>query len=278
MVVCRDPDEFLAATTVWGNPVRFTPTRQFRTEVAMRRIGEVTCLRTKATPTILHMGEATHTPAAFTFSDEGSPTTTRNGIDFRPSELFVYTGAEYYHRVDHAYGYRNVIVPRELLAVPLGTCRIRPSPRSFQWLRWVHIAAMRSLASQDDLVRALFACLATAEDVVPFQDGKQTGAILEFVRDIHTRPDVNERTFRRYCNRHLGMGPQEYARMCRLDLARRDLASADPAQTLVRDVAQRYGFGRGLKRFAHSYRQRFGEPPSTTLRNRLSEIVPIAFC
>jgi transcriptional regulator GlxA family with amidase domain len=57
-----------------------------------------------------------------------------------------------------------------------------------------------------------------------------------------------------------------YLRQHRLDLVHDELRRVDPATgAKVTDVALRYGFAH-TGRFAASYRERFGESPSTTLR------------
>jgi hypothetical protein len=50
-----------------------------------------------------------------------------------------------------------------------------------------------------------------------------------------------------------------------MHLARRALMLGDPAKANVTQTATEYGFWE-LGRFAVSYRQLFGEPPSATLR------------
>ena len=61
------------------------------------------------------------------------------------------------------------------------------------------------------------------------------------------------------------MSAMRYARMRRLDTVREALKQSDPRRASVTDIAMRFGFWE-LDRFAAAYRQRFGEPPSSTLR------------
>ncbi len=67
-------------------------------------------------------------------------------------------------------------------------------------------------------------------------------------------------TFAELC----GMSPLEWVRRRRLSAARRLLESGTTAST-VSEVALRTGFSH-LARFAASYKKRYGEPPSRTLR------------
>jgi AraC-like DNA-binding protein len=61
---------------------------------------------------------------------------------------------------------------------------------------------------------------------------------------------------------HVGMSPTAYLRRIRLERAHHDLRTG---LLPVTDVAYRWGFT-NLGRFAHAYRERFGEAPSETLR------------
>ena len=57
-----------------------------------------------------------------------------------------------------------------------------------------------------------------------------------------------------------------YLRQVRLGRAHLDLRIADPARGSVADIAGRWGFTH-LGRFAATYRERYGCPPSQTLRS-----------
>jgi transcriptional regulator GlxA family with amidase domain len=56
-----------------------------------------------------------------------------------------------------------------------------------------------------------------------------------------------------------------YLREIRLQHVRKDLSAADPTETTVTEIATRWGFLHP-GRFSAQYRERFGEPPSATLR------------
>jgi AraC-like DNA-binding protein len=71
-----------------------------------------------------------------------------------------------------------------------------------------------------------------------------------------------QEAFRRYA----GTTPLGHLREVRLDRVHAELRHADPAALTVSEVAWRWGFTH-LGRFAAQYRERFGEPPSQTLRN-----------
>ncbi len=76
------------------------------------------------------------------------------------------------------------------------------------------------------------------------------------------------RTLERIFARELGMPPQQYVKVRRLNAVRRCLVAADVDTTLrVDQVARRFGFTH-LGRFAGDYRRQFGESPRETLSRR----------
>ncbi|WP_309051468.1 AraC family transcriptional regulator [Streptomyces sp.] len=70
-----------------------------------------------------------------------------------------------------------------------------------------------------------------------------------------------QESFREY----VGMSPMAYVREVRLDRVREELRAAAPGEVSVGEVAWRWGFTH-QGRFAARYREKFGEPPSLTLR------------
>lgn len=86
------------------------------------------------------------------------------------------------------------------------------------------------------------------------------------VEDIARAGGVSVRTIQNLFAQQLGQSPTNYLRNERLERARSDLADAPSDSRLtVTDVALRWGFSH-LGRFATTYRKRFGESPSETLR------------
>jgi AraC-like DNA-binding protein len=101
-----------------------------------------------------------------------------------------------------------------------------------------------------------------ALDAMHAEPGKQfTAAELAAIAGVGVR--VLQESFKQ----HVGMSPLTYLRRMRLDGVHAELSRADPWQVGVSEVATRWGFTH-LGRFAGAYRQRFGEPPSQTLRDR----------
>jgi AraC-like DNA-binding protein len=76
---------------------------------------------------------------------------------------------------------------------------------------------------------------------------------------------VSVRALQSIFHRHTGLGPMAYLRELRLDRVHEELRRADPGHTTVAMVAHRWGFSH-LGRFAAAYRERYGVPPSATLR------------
>jgi AraC-like DNA-binding protein len=86
------------------------------------------------------------------------------------------------------------------------------------------------------------------------------------VADLAECAGVSERSLHAAFRRQLGTSPMAYVRRRRLEQAHDELLRLDPGGGVkVTDVALRHGFAH-TGRFAAAYRERFGEPPSVTLR------------
>jgi AraC-like DNA-binding protein len=84
------------------------------------------------------------------------------------------------------------------------------------------------------------------------------------IAELATRLGISPRHLQAGFRQHLGTTPQRFLRDCRLDEANRRLITAGPGTTTTA-IAYDCGFGH-LGEFAQSYRLRFGESPSDTLR------------
>ena len=84
------------------------------------------------------------------------------------------------------------------------------------------------------------------------------------VRDLCDNTGVALRTLNRAFRERFGIGPKAYLLRRRLSSVRDELLRA-PADVLVADVANRWGFWH-MGQFAADYRRQFGELPSETLR------------
>jgi transcriptional regulator GlxA family with amidase domain len=84
------------------------------------------------------------------------------------------------------------------------------------------------------------------------------------VADIAAAAFVTMRAVQLAFRKHIGTTPTGYLRRVRLDHARRDLVSGDPARETVTAVAYRWGFP-SPSRFAAYYREAYGVLLSHTL-------------
>jgi transcriptional regulator GlxA family with amidase domain len=85
------------------------------------------------------------------------------------------------------------------------------------------------------------------------------------VAELAAIAGMSVRSLQEGFRRHLGCAPMAYLQQERLLRAHETLRRSDPMRVTVSAVAHRWGFAH-LGRFASSYRSRFGEPPSDTLR------------
>jgi len=134
-------------------------------------------------------------------------------------------------------------------------------------------------AIEQDLLPVLFKCL-MSNDAHKYSASNRHHAdiIARFEDIIAIHPErhlqiselceavgVPERTLRTCCTEFLGMGPNRYLRLRRLNMVHAELRRNVSPTASVEEVARRYGFSE-LGRFAALYRKVFGEMPSTTLR------------
>jgi AraC-like DNA-binding protein len=139
---------------------------------------------------------------------------------------------------------------------------------------------LRSL--EQELFHALVTCLIT-DDALDHAATRRHHAIIvgRFENVLAAHPDrqlrmdelctavgVPERALRICCAEMLGMGPNEYIRLRRLNMVRAALRRPDAAGISIAQIAARYGFAEP-GRFAVAYRSVFGESPSAT-RHRLA--------
>jgi AraC-like DNA-binding protein len=139
-----------------------------------------------------------------------------------------------------------------------------------------HPEAARSL--EHDLVPALAACLGPKMNEEDAVAKRRHAAIMRrfrglvaasgdrpvYTTDLCAAIGVSDRTLEVCCREHLGMGPQKYLRLRRIQRVRRALALADPTSASVTGIATAHGFWE-LGRFAGVYRSVYGESPSQTL-------------
>ena len=227
--------------------------------------------------------------------------------------LFHGRGAEAYHRsfAECRWGAMS-LTPDDLttagraitgydLIPPTETRLIRPPSKLMERLLSLHKAAGELAATvpdiiarpevaralEQELVRVMVRCL--TEGIAPEPDDHRHARVpvmRRFEQVLKENPDqplhvseicaaigVADRTLRLHCMEHLGMSPQPYLWLRRMNFARRALSLADPAKSTVTEIATGQGFWE-LGRFAISYRRLFGESPSETLRSSPRLVTP----
>ena len=170
---------------------------------------------------------------------------------------------------------------------------VRPQPHLIAHLLKLHNAVTDLVATAPDvllhpevgkaieqeLARALIACLADPDTEEVHRPNRRRLSVMArfeqmlraqsdkpmYVTDVCAGIGVSERTLRLDRQDQLGMSPHRYLWLRRMNLAQRALARAEPAAKTVTEIANDYGFAE-LGRFAGTYRELFGEPPSLTLR------------
>jgi transcriptional regulator GlxA family with amidase domain len=88
--------------------------------------------------------------------------------------------------------------------------------------------------------------------------------------DLARATGVSARALQKAFQRSGHPPPMTYLRRLRLHRARAELAAHGPNELTVTAVASHWGFLH-MSRFAEQYRQLFGESPSETLKNGLTE-------
>ncbi len=103
------------------------------------------------------------------------------------------------------------------------------------------------------------------KEAVAFIQRRAAGevSINDIAAAVHLTPRAVQYLFRR----QLDTTPTEYVRRVRLQRAHDDLVAADPANSTVTKIAQRWGFAH-TGRFAVLYRQTYGHSPHATLKQQ----------
>nr|WP_294550229.1 helix-turn-helix transcriptional regulator [uncultured Rhodopila sp.] len=237
-------------------------------------------------------------------SDPHQPEIRVNGVDAGHCDLLVLAaGAEHHHRAgaDSRWGSTTMRTAQLLASAhallgremppPSVTRLVTPDPAAIGRLRSLQERGVALAAAPGGLhanvatalrhafVQTMVDCLVADQHFGASVrlDGRSVAVVQRFMTRVEAdlgRPlfmidlceelGVAGRTLRQYCLGHLGMSPNRYLLLRRMNLARRALERGGAATT-VTQVANEYGFGE-LGRFAVRYRQLFGETPSATLR------------
>jgi AraC-like DNA-binding protein len=178
------------------------------------------------------------------------------------------------------------------LTPPHDPLLITPPPAAMARLQRLHAAAGRLAVEAPEiiadpeaargleqaLIEAMVCCLGAGEVGEDSVARRQHELIMRrFRRVLEENPDeplylpgickaigVSDRTLRRCCQEHLGMGPKRCLLLRRMHLARRALRESSPIEATVAKTATQCGFWH-FGRFAGAYQALFGETPSATL-------------
>ena len=227
------------------------------------------------------------------------------GVELQTGDLIFHSRGERFHQrttgpcgwslvglaPEHVERYCEALSGKTL-SLPTAARIIRPAARDAARLRRLHAQACRlaetrpkvlahpeiARAIEQGLIHALVTCLATKarDDGAGRRHHTRIMVRFEEVLAAHSnRPlpmselcaliGVTDRTLRSCCAEFLGIGPTRYMLLRRLKAVRLALRDADPATSSVAEIASGCGFTE-LGRFAGTYRNAFGESPSTTLR------------
>ena len=179
----------------------------------------------------------------------------------------------------------------------------RPRPAVGRHLRHLHSVAIRLVESRSNtLVDGEAAHGLEQQLIKTLVESLSTGAAIEtsaatrerqevatrFETLLQTQPErsfrmaeicsalgISPQTLHRSCDGQIGMGPVEYVRRRRMQLAYRALRHNNADMASVSAIARRYGF-RALGRFAASFRALYGELPSAILRRGPGGLAPLA--
>jgi AraC-like DNA-binding protein len=253
---------------------------------------------------IVHAAVSKSQNGIFFLADPKQAPTHHTGKEFPPGCMMVYSaGAEHHHRSSTACQWAAMSLPLEDLAAagraiigrdletPEVSTMIRPPPGLMGRLLRLHeatghLAAITpdilahpevAKAIEQELIHVMVRCLTESHSQHTSARHQRVSLMRRFERIIEANPGkplylaeicaaigAPERTLRRHCMEHLGMGPGQYLWLRRMNLANRSLARADPDVRTVTEIANDHGFAE-LGRFAVEYRGLFGEAPSETL-------------
>jgi AraC-like DNA-binding protein len=170
---------------------------------------------------------------------------------------------------------------------------LRPAQPAFARLQYLHAAACRLAehtpgvlenaeamhSLEQELTQAMVDCATTGTGEADSASSLRNHAIMKrfhavveergplplYVHEICVELGVSSRSLLRCCSEQLGVSPQRYLWLRRMNMARHALLRSIPGHESVTDIAVTFGFWE-LGRFSVAYRAQFGEQPSATLR------------
>ncbi len=300
-----DPDQVAAVLRTGNAKYKVIGRGTFHAELTAVPLAHITVQRGRESlPRVAYHGMGPNQVAILGWLGE-HPLPVIRGTQMRPGEFMSHgRDMESYHRtvgsIDHVAVTLNaedlargaIDLTGRALCVTSGEI-LRPSDQATAQLLSVVASATRIAQAAPDilsseaathgleqaLMYAMIMCLMEcSRRREPAPRARHTQIMARFAAIVEAHADralhvpelcallgVPERTLRKCCHQHLGMGPHQYLLRRRMHLAQRALLQADPHSETVTGIATNCGFWE-LGRFAVVYRSMFGEPPSDTLR------------
>jgi AraC-like DNA-binding protein len=299
-----DPHEYQTFTCDAQHRVFITAPGAYRTKTTRVDLPRATMRRAwQSLPSISHLAIPLGRSAICFPVDAGQTSGIWGGSDVPSGTIFVVnSGAEFYSRSGEGGRWASLSLSTDALAefaqtqigrdlkFPAATSVMQPRVPAMARLLAVHqaisdlaetapdILARPAVANalEQSLLQAAIGSVSDTE-TADSQRAWRRSVMVRFENYLEANPDqplhvidvcaavgVSERTLRMHCQAHLGVGPQRYLWLRRMNQVRRSLALADPAEKTVTQIATDYGFWE-LGRFSVSYRNLFGERPSVTL-------------
>ena len=309
VLVFDDPEAFRAAFPEARVNLLLTGPGSFRTEltrIVLQRLVLLSC--SESLPRIAHVSLASDL-ACVAFPTRETGPTILDGVDVSLGDILFWAPNERFHaRTTGTFHWGSILFkPKQLIRVtraegldlrlPSSGWIGRPIRPVIRRLLRLHRRAEQAtlntphllrnqqcaLELEHSLIEAMTDCLAAkderaarsalpshAEIMNRFEDLIQVSRKkLLSLSELSDAVGISGRTLRACCQQHLGIGPSHYVRLRRLDLTRRALLQADPADATVSEISSRFGFDQP-GRFSVVYRTLFGESPSVTLHRGLT--------
>jgi AraC-like DNA-binding protein len=302
--VFDDPEAFRAAFPEARVNLTVTGPGAFQaqlTRIALERLVLLAC--SESLPRIAHVSLAPDL-ACVAFPTWETGPTIMDGVNVRMGDILYWAPGERFHaRTTGTFHWGSILFKLNKLIritraegldlrLPSSGWIGRPTRPAIRRLLRLHRRAEQAALNTPHLLRnqqcalelghslieAMTDCLAATDERAARSAQPSHAKIMNRFEDlVHVSPKkllplsqlsdavgVSGRTLRVCCQQHLGMGPSHYLRLRRLNLARRALLQADPADATVREISSRFAFDEP-GRFAVVYRTLFGESPSVTL-------------
>ncbi len=305
MHVYDDAESYAAALRPVLVQLTVTQPGQFAASLTELTLERVTLKRTEEVLARIAHVALVPDLAVFTFLASAGDGVFFAGTELQRNAIVVHAaGRDYYQRTMGYLPLASISVPLDVLAglqatpefditSPFLSRTVLPTAHAMQRLMRLHAVAGGMVAHAPEvlqqpgaahgleqaLIEALHDCLDGTCQVQ--ESASQRGhevvmrrfagaleansGISIFLPEICAAIGVPARTLRDCCHEHLGMGPKHFLMLRRMNLVRHALLTGDNEISTVTQVATEFGFWE-LGRFAVTYRELYGEAPSTTLR------------